>query len=100
MASLSAGTLSVDSSGVVSGSGWARSRYDAEVGTAEMVAVLASFVVPTPGATTPPYSTARPATSDDRDAVLDAKVTLLKSIANRILAVTQADVTYLNANLP
>jgi hypothetical protein len=99
MASLSAGTLDVDDDGVVTGSGWARNRYDAEVGTDEMVATLAMLVPPTPGDTTPPYSDARPATTDDRDAVLAAKVTLLKGIANRILAVTQADVAHLNANL-
>lgn len=101
MASLSAGTLSVNSSGVVSGSGWARIRYDAEVSTDAVQDALDAFAaaLPTVGQTTPPYSAARPATADDRAAVLDAKVEFLRSIADRILAVTVADVTYLNANL-
>jgi hypothetical protein len=99
MASLTSGTLAIDSNGNVSGSGWARNRYNAEVGTPAVLEALAAFVIPTVGQTIPPYSSARPATADDRTRVINAKVKFLKSIVDRIFDTTLADVAYLNANL-
>lgn len=89
---MTAGTVSVDNSGVVTGTHLARAIYDADVATMVLppLPVLAD--------TTPPYTAARPVTTADIQLVVDGRILMLQDAARRATAYASALVTYMQAN--
>jgi hypothetical protein len=89
---LSAGSVTVNASGVASGTGLAKAIYDAEIVTAPLVAV------PRPGDTDMPYSAVRPVAQADVDSVKAGNQRLRQDVARRANALASALVAYLQAN--
>jgi hypothetical protein len=74
---LTQGSVTVADNGTVTKSGIAARFYDADVATMTLA------TPPTLGATTPPYSTARPASSDDIAAINAANIKAKQEAARR-----------------
>ena len=89
---MTAGTVTVDDDGVVTGGDLARALYDAEVATLDLP------MPPTPGSTDSPWSAQRPVTQAEHDGYADAIVRAKQGIANRATAWAGAFVTYMQAN--
>lgn len=93
---MSAGSVSVDSSENVTGTGLARDLYDADA--ASMVAAGMLPTVPTLGSTAAPYTAEQPVTSAEVGAFRAARVRLLQEAARRATAYASALVSYIQAN--
>lgn len=90
--SLVAGSVSVDEDEVVTGTGYARALYDADVATMTLP------TLPTLGSTSPPYTAARPVAQTDIDLMQAQRVRALQEAARRANAYASATVTYFQAN--
>jgi hypothetical protein len=90
--SMTAGTVTVADNETVSGAGLARALYDADAAT------MTLMTLPTLGATTAPYSAARPVAQSDIDLVQTGRLLTLRDVARRANAYASAIVTYLQAN--
>lgn len=82
----------MDEDEVVTGTGYARALYDADVATMTLP------TLPMLGATDPPYTTLRPVSADDIDLVRAGRVRALQEAARRANAYASATVTYFTAN--
>lgn len=91
--SMTAGTVTVADDESVTGTGLARARYDADVATLDLPAL------PTLGATTAPYSAARPVSAADIASVRAGRLLALRERARVANAYAAADVTYFQANM-
>lgn len=89
---MNAGSVSVSSSEVVTGTGLARELYDADAATL----VLPSL--PTLGQNTAPYTAKRPCSQADINEVKTARVQLLQEAARRANAYASATVSHIKTN--
>lgn len=87
--SLSAGSVSVDSSEVATGSGLALEMYQADVATRPLPAL------PTLGSTAAPWTATRPVTQADVDAVKAARLATLQEAARLATAWAGAIVAHI-----
>jgi hypothetical protein len=90
--SLVAGTVVVASDESVTGAGYARALYDADVATTVLPAV------PGLGVTTPPFTPARPSNTSDQDTIKAGRLATLRELARRANAQAAATVSYFTAN--
>lgn len=86
------GSVTVDDDGNVTSSGLAKSLYDADVAT------LTLATPPSPGDTSPPYSTAYPAPADVVDQINAANIRALQEAARRANAMAAGFLTYFLAH--
>jgi hypothetical protein len=87
------GSVTVDNDGNVTSSGLAKSLYDADVAT------LTLATPPSPGDTSPPYSTAYPAPADVVDQINAANIRALQEAARRANANAAALYTILTTQV-
>jgi len=89
---MTAGMVSVDNDGNVTGSDLARAFYDAHAATIDLP------TPPTVGSTDAPFSTGRPASQRDHDLTVEGNVRALQGVADQATAYAAALVQYLKDN--
>jgi len=83
----------IDSTGGVTGSGWARAKYDAEI------ALIPLAPVPVVGDTSRPFGPRRPATATDVANAVASNVALQTIVAQRANAIAAADFAGVNSRV-